>query len=99
MKIYKTEPKSRLKWLVALVLFAMAMTFTTAEVYGFPNSWRSNNNGNQNNGGKNRREHDRNNPNGGDNDTPSQVPEPTTLILLGSGLVAAYVVKKCANKA
>ncbi len=121
MKIYKTHRRSRLPWLFGLVLFALVMSITTSEVYGFTNTPKNNkNNNNQQNrndndrkdndsDNRNDRDHDNNRDrdrNGGrdgrdgrggkdrDNDNPPQVPEPATMILLGSGLVAAYAMKK-----
>jgi hypothetical protein len=107
MKIYRTHRRSRLPWLFGLVLFALVMSITTSDVYGFSNTPKSNKNGkieNRNNRSDKdkKNEHNRGNDHNGrggknDNDNPPQVPEPATMILLGSGLAAAYALKRKTN--
>lgn len=121
MKIYKTHRRSRLPLLFGMVLFALAMSMTSSDVYGFSNTPKNNKNdkhdnrNNKNDKDKkndkdrdNDRDRDRDNDRdrdrdrddrdhgggGKDHDNPPQVPEPATMILLGSGLAAAYAMKR-----
>jgi len=87
MTVYKRNSTQPLKWLLGLVVFILVMTITFADVYGKETIGV---------GGSN----SINTANGDASvDCPPQpVPEPTTLILLGSGLSAMYLARRRRNK-
>ena len=113
MVFYKHRSKFSLKWVVALILFILAMTITTAEVYGIHiqpsqvSDYQSDviitdivkNNVNNDlamstlQASNSNLTVDRcpyNEPLRESDDNPLSVPEPGTLILLGSGLAIIY---------
>jgi len=113
MVFYKHQKKSSLKWVIALILFMLAMTITTAEVYGIniPPCQVSDYQGDMSISDivKNNVSNDLalstlqastsnltvdqchyNEPLRESDDNPISVPEPGTLILIGSGLAVIY---------
>ena len=98
MTLYKHKNTQPLRWLVAIVLFILAMTITFDDVHGF---WVTPSNGD----GTTTVEaaptgmqpspavNETPVPEHGEN-TPPEVPEPATLILLGSGLAAMHLLRK-----
>ena len=100
----KTE-RQPFRWLVALIVFILAMTLTLSEANGISvpggagNGWRNSNNGcNHHNGGSldsrtadAGASHDKT----ATQDNPSVVPEPGTLLLMGTGLgLAIWVARR-----
>ena len=106
MTIYKNNPARSLKWLVALIVFLLAMGITWSDVYGYPNSRSANDT-------KSFQQVDTKNSDAprsfgddygddvtcGNDEPPAAIPEPTTLILLGSGLGTMYMVRRRRNRA
>ncbi|MDH4158086.1 MAG: PEP-CTERM sorting domain-containing protein [candidate division Zixibacteria bacterium] len=117
MVVYRHQKKAYFKWILALIIFILAMTVTFSEVYGIhvpagctPYYQESTSTGtvvlqNLNNsnclGGAstgladmtsmtnlNDASHTR------DSQQPSGVPEPGTLMLLGTGLAAMYALRR-----
>ncbi len=88
MTVYKRNSTQPLKWLLGIVVFVLAMTITFADVYG---------NETVGAGGANSAYTD--SDAGADAACPPEpVPEPTTLILIGSGLSAMYLARRRRNK-
>ena len=89
-----------MKWIVAAILFIAVMTFTLADVNGYPN--RPNHNGPNDRSGGDNHLGSGNNGGGshGSDDQPGHhnrypgVPEPGTLILMATGLGAFYIMRK-----
>ena len=88
MKVYERRAGSPYKWIFAGVLFLLAMTFTMTEVYGFNYPYQTS----HGSGGSTQVEpaHNSNHVDQATycapDDNPGEVPEPTTLLLLASGL-------------
>jgi hypothetical protein len=80
MTLYKRRPTQPLKWLVAIIVFALALGFTLTDITG-------------NTGGTDTDRIEQPAA-GGDDATASAVPEPNTLILLVGGLSALYLVRR-----
>jgi len=105
--VYKNRKNASLKWILGLIVFVLAMTITFSDVSGFSfptgrgNSGYTGGNG-SNGGGDatpsylgNQREFD--SPDRSPEKTtppPPQVPEPGTIILLGSGLVGLWAARR-----
>ena len=97
MTVYRQKTSQPLKWLVALIVFALAMGVTFTDVYGYDGSSSAgagNDNDNNQNGAGNDNLTTSNDRTG----SPSAIPEPTTLILLGGGLGVLYVVRRWRKK-
>ena len=73
MMIYVRNNSYRFKWILAFVVFILMMTVTFDDVYGVDTDQNVSNYA------------DNNSP---ETSPPPEVPEPATLILLASGLVA-----------
>jgi PEP-CTERM motif len=106
MMVYRKQTESSAKWLVAFLLFAAVMTFTVDEAFGMPapgpRSWNNSTNysGSSNDGPSSYGSYTHSNYRdcGGESEpSPNAVPEPTTLILFGLGLVAAGAAKRRAK--
>ena len=97
MRIFHRESSSRGKWIVAGLLFILTMTFSLADVNAF--TFPSNPGGSQ---GKNpppqtthKQQFDTNRPSRSVTpDRPSAVPEPTTILLMASGLGGMLLTRK-----
>ena len=87
MKTYPRDRSSPGKWVFAGVLFILSVTFFTAEAnaFNFPYSPNGPNGSGQINGTVSE-QHLNVVPNGPATDPPFAVPEPTTLLLMASGL-------------
>ena len=97
MTVYQRKCTQPLKWLFALVIFVLAMTVTFSDVYGIDKNTTANSGGGNTVGDKS------DDSNGGlttgnDNPAPTAVPEPSTFILLASGLGALYAVRRIRNR-
>ena len=89
------------KWLVALAIFMLVLGFTTADVFGLnvpPSKYH---------GGSSQTSYDHdtdgnfdspNDPGDSGDDNPESIPEPGTIILLATGLGAAYGVMRKKTK-
>ena len=91
MTVYKKKETSILKWVIALIIFTLGMTLTFSDVYGIniPGDNKTYETGTDQIITCN--PDDDSNP---DNPPPTAVPEPSTLILLSSGLGAMYALRK-----
>lgn len=97
MTVYRQKSSQPLKWLVALVVFGLAMGVTFSDVYGYSGKDKYNDNTSQTN------EDTGNSGDGGINEndideTPTPVPEPSTLLLLAGGLGAMYASRRRKNR-
>lgn len=90
MTVYQKNDHASAKWLVALIVFLLALGITFTDVYGTPGN--GNGTGNHDNNGQQNLKP--NNPNTPDNPPPTAIPEPTTLLLLGGGLGAMYAIRR-----
>ena len=73
MMIYMRDNRHRFKWVLGFVIFVLVLSVTFSDVYGVDTYQRTT---------------DQAIKDSPDTSPPSAVPEPTTLILLASGLVA-----------
>jgi len=100
MTFYQHESRHTLKWILALVVFVLAMTITFDDVYGVYVPGNSNDGTGQQTTGTGPDGfdiYDQDRPDGQtgtDDDPPPEVPEPATLILLGSGLAAMHALRR-----
>ncbi len=91
MTYYRREARGTAKWLVAMILFILVMSVTWTDVYGV---------GHADGTARSTATFDNATAdNGTDAGTqpPRAVPEPATLILLGSGLSALYIARRRRN--
>jgi len=96
--VYKHRRKSQpLKWLVALIVFAVVMGIAMDDVYGIdPANGGANTtqSGDTKNSGAGNQPGAGGTDNGVDNPSPTVVPEPTTLLLVAGGLGALYLARR-----
>lgn len=95
MRVYSRKESNPIKWVIAAILFIAVMTFTMAEVNGFPVSPKPSDNvdastdqhsvTHNNDSGSNQRVPER---------PTSVVPEPGTILLMATGLGAVYFFRK-----
>ena len=85
MTLYKHKQSQPLKWLVAIIVFMLAMTITFDSVYGGDNYTDGTTHPNSDIGNDGSRDSD---------STPMPVPEPTTLLLIAGGLSAMYLARR-----
>lgn len=93
MTVYKEKRSQPFKWVLAIVVFVLAMTLTFDEVLGV---WVPSTDGgsSQPTSTANGAKRGSLSPVADACPPPPQVPEPGTLILLGSGLVAMRLMRK-----
>ena len=100
MTVYRSRASQPLKWIIALMVFALVMGVTFSDVYGMGrdhggkpgdnHQHGDHHGGNPHNGGG-----DNGGGSGGnDNPSPTATPEPGTLVLLAGGLSALYVARR-----
>ncbi len=96
MTYYKREVRGTAKWLLAMILFILVMSVTWTDVYGVGHADGTSksdvtyDNANADYSGTDAGTHEGTTP-------PRSIPEPATLILLGSGLSALYIVRRKRN--
>jgi len=81
------------KWLVALLVFMLVMGFTTANVFGFnvpPAKYGGSDQSASSTDDYDGTYESPQDPGDSDDDNPESIPEPGTIILLATGLGAAY---------
>ena len=99
MTVYRDKRSQPLKWLVALIVFLLAMGITFSDVSGADPvgagaSGVQNSDRHQGPPPSGDLSTDDNGPNNDDPSTPMAIPEPTTLLLLAGGLGAMYAVRR-----
>jgi hypothetical protein len=91
---YESQP---FKWLVALIVFMLVMGFTTANVSGLnvpPAKYHDSGQGTNDNSDSDGTYESPQDPGDSGDDNPESVPEPGTIILLATGLGAAYAATR-----
>ncbi|MDZ4723776.1 MAG: PEP-CTERM sorting domain-containing protein [candidate division Zixibacteria bacterium] len=98
MVTYKRQNRIQIYWLVALVVFVLTMTSTWDDVYGVGNPSNVVDTTKTSNGSESLPKGSTNPPYETPGEPVSGVPEPATLILLGSGLSAIYLYGRNRNR-
>lgn len=95
MVVYRRTSSTWLKWVLFVIVVVLGMTVTFDDVYGFGvDNGRKRTDVRQDQPKHNHNwRQDMPNDNGNQN-PPAAVPEPTTLLLMGAGLGAAYIAKQ-----
>jgi len=98
MTFYKKKEYHSLKWLLAAIIFILALSVTFSDVYGFTYPNQCNNNDNntdqldvtvtQSN------QCDEPNNNYNPDKPPEDIPEPATILLLAAGLGGMYLKRR-----
>ena len=91
MKIYQRRSPQPMKWFLAFVLFCLVLGWTMSDVYGFDWSQRPCH-GNEHHGEGNEVSTHGDHHTSTDHNPASPVPEPSTLMLLASGLGAGALM-------
>lgn len=94
-----TQTRERLrslKWLVAVIVFILALTITWSDVHGTPTSGADRKHQTSQIDDQSTAKSPAVNSEGvsGENDPPASIPEPATLVLLGGGLSAMYLMRR-----
>ncbi|MBU0984997.1 MAG: PEP-CTERM sorting domain-containing protein [candidate division Zixibacteria bacterium] len=97
MTVYTRRKAQPLKWLLALIIFVLAMTITFDGVYGNERTGASGNDGTYQGAASDdiRSNGTSHQPTRSDDQNPpTAIPEPTTLLLLAGGIGAMYVARR-----
>jgi len=97
MTLYKHTERHPLRWIIAIAVFVLAMTVTFDDVHGFwvtPTSGGATSTATTSTGLQPSQIVSELPTPVPTEETPPEVPEPVTLILLGSGLAAMHLKKK-----
>lgn len=94
MNVYKKTERHPLKWIVALIIFMLAMGFTTNDVYGvnIPSGGSSSDGYEQPVSPADQGTDGFSDPS--PTCPPPEIPEPMTLILVGAGLGALHLARR-----
>ncbi len=98
MNIYRQSKFRFIRWIIAAVVFILAMTITFTDVYGLniPRYNYGNGSGNGHNVAEHPASFAQEITPAADLNTecPPEIPEPTTLLLMGAGLGALSLVRR-----
>ncbi|RLF29209.1 MAG: hypothetical protein DRN14_02695 [Thermoplasmata archaeon] len=96
MTIYQKTTQHSLKWVVALLVFLLVMGFTTNQVYGLnvPSTVYDNNGSEQPLPPSDQGDYDDGGTTTPDDECPPEIPEPITLILMGTGLGVLHLSRR-----
>ena len=97
MTLYKHTERHPMRWIIAIAVFILAMTITFDDAYGLwvtPTSGGETSTATTSTGLQPSQMIDDMPAPLPTEETPPEVPEPATLILLGSGLAAMHLLRK-----